>query len=119
MKIILEPKLLLSVMDYTSRGDDFLSGRFLKNQVLSYDRAAIDWGYGKGDLAEKDIPCFCTDGERIKGEILGCEIGDVGKNPIDGYVGTIKETQLTMGDRILYYFLKDKFPKDIRNKKDL
>lgn len=106
-----------SVMDYTSRGDDFLSGRFLKTGVHAYDKMAVQWGYGVEEVAEKDVPYFCTDAERIKGEILGCEIGDTGKNPIDGYLGTLEESHAMLGNRVINFFLKHKFPRDQRNKK--
>lgn len=51
-----------SVMDYMTLSETAWLGRIIKDRVLSYDRAAVQWGYFDKSIAELDVPVFCTDG---------------------------------------------------------
>lgn len=52
-----------TVMDYTPGVLAAMAGAHIRNNrpALPYDKAAIEWGYGKKDILDLEVPIFCTD----------------------------------------------------------
>lgn len=73
-----------TVMDYTTDAPTLVVGGYIKNNVLSYDKKALDWAYADIESA-KVKHSYCSDehileammGER---EILGCQRHDLYSN---------------------------------------
>lgn len=83
-----------TVMDYTDGVDTGINGQYIKNNVMTYDQAAIGWGYfDKNEKVEKYQ--YCSD-EHImvanyyRKNIYGCERFDANKNLIQFRFDSLK-----------------------------
>ncbi len=76
---------LTTVMDYENEIETALNGSTLKNQVLAYDKSAIDWAYH--EAAPPAPYLYCSDeqisfAQKNKKQIYGCDRFDSEKNQI-------------------------------------
>lgn len=73
-----------SVMDYVFDVQGLILGAAIKRIPLTYDKKAIEWGYSENEknISDLQAPLFCTDIERMSKSPYGCDINDVGTNPI-------------------------------------
>lgn len=84
-----------TVMDYTTGIDTAINGRFIKNNVLPYDKAAIDWGYSADSQSPESNYKYCSDehimfAQYVGKSILGCNRFDSGSNPFATLTESIK-----------------------------
>jgi len=75
-----------TVMDYTSGIDTSINGHYIKNSVLPYDKAAIEWGYNADNKSPESQYKYCSDehimfAQYAQKTIPGCNRFDAGKNP--------------------------------------
>ncbi len=77
-------KLSTTVMDYVFNLEGLVVGANIKAHSLSYDKTAIEWGYSaiEKEVSALNPSLFCTDVERIVKAPYGCQVGDIGNNPI-------------------------------------
>lgn len=73
-----------TVMDYTTDVPTLVVGRYIKNNVLSYDRKAIEWAYADIE-SEKIQHAYCSDEHILEAqlgdrELLGCKRHDLYSN---------------------------------------
>ncbi|MFN3697581.1 MAG: zinc-dependent metalloprotease [Pseudobdellovibrio sp.] len=116
-----------TVMDYTIGLDTAINGRFIKNNVLPYDKAAIEWGYNSTAQSPETNYKYCSDehimfANYVEKSIPGCNRFDVGQNPFANLTETIKlntkyktemifEMLLSLSANKTTYYTKDtKYP---------
>ena len=108
-----------SVMEYLSGKDDFLVGGLLQadlNIALTYDTAALEWGYTKKDADEVKFGAFCTDGHAIlKTKGIDCAQFDSGTNPIKTRLTRIEQIPDRAATELAQWFLQAKAPVDARD----
>lgn len=70
-----------TVMDYTTDGPTLVVGGYIKNNVLSYNKKAIDWAYADIE-SDKIKNSYCSDEHILEAglggrEVLGCQRHDL------------------------------------------
>ena len=112
-----------SVMEYLSGKDDFLVGGLLQadlNIALTYDTAALEWGYTKKDAEEIEFGAFCTDGHAIfKNKGIDCAQFDSGANPIKTRLTRVENISDRAATELAQWFLQAKAPVDARDIKEV
>lgn len=88
-----------TVMDYMTGTAELFLARFIRKDVLSYDRAAIDWAYRGKTWPEDMVDSYCTDEDILAGmlkkfSVLGCQRHDEGSNPLLDAFSAIRDTDL-------------------------
>lgn len=84
----LEKPVTSTVMDYLEPFDDGITGAFIQNQPLNYDKLAIQWGYALNSDERKSAieqsVLFCTDSEagNDANKLYGCNRFDSTKYPM-------------------------------------
>ncbi|MFN3454827.1 MAG: zinc-dependent metalloprotease, partial [Pseudobdellovibrio sp.] len=73
-----------SIMDYEKSRETFITGAYIKHSILSYDQAAIDWGY-KDRVVNLPNQSYCSDehidyADKKNVKLYGCERMDALKN---------------------------------------
>lgn len=70
-------EIVSTVMDYTPLLVSAMTGAKIRKKEAhyAYDHAAIHWGHMDEDLS-KDLPAFCTDGDRAQSRYHDCKIWD-------------------------------------------
>lgn len=104
-----------SVMEYMHFVDDVLAGAQIKagGDALTYDKAAIQWGYANQEMSEKG-PLFCTDSHAFMG-YLDCDTFDSSNSPIAhwSYESVSSVTQLPA--MLVERYMAAKAPTDPRD----
>ena len=92
-----------SVMEYSTFRDSIMEGAALKTAALSYDQAAVKWGYGKDYVKPENIqaPLFCTDVEGSGAKTFGCSTDDTGPRPVAGHAAGVARNKSLAADIIL------------------
>lgn len=90
-----------SVMDYLGTSETLLLGAAIRRQVLPYDAAALQWGYGRVAVSVADLqaPPFCTD-YQAQQPVLGCASGDSGPHPLANYASQLEQERLQLGSQL-------------------
>lgn len=82
--LVAEKSVVTTVMDYTDDVASLVSGAFIKDNVMPYDKKAIDWAYKDVDSA-KIKGMYCSDEHILDAgaggrNIIGCERQDLYRN---------------------------------------
>ena len=108
-----------SVMEYLSGKDDFLAGGLLQEPLdvaLTYDTAALEWGYTEKQVEEVQFGAFCTDGHAFKhNKGIDCAQFDSGPNPIKTKLASIEKIPERAAFELAQWFIQAKAPVDPRD----
>lgn len=87
-------ELTSSVMEYLQGTADGAAGRWMRDHVLAYDRAALNYLETGALPDDVEIPPFCSDEDTSVAEnsdyaVYGCAPNDVGANPVAARLGSL------------------------------